>query len=162
MSTPYYADENVTLYAGDCIDVLTTLPDNSVDACVTDPPYGIGFMGKTWDGVAIRAAAEQDRASRSTLGPASASRPGRQEPRSSSAFGNEAVIAGPVRGGQDFQGWCQCWCTEVLRILKPGGHLLAFGGSRTWHRLAAAVEDAGFEIRDSIAWLYGSGFPEIT
>lgn len=59
-----------------------------------------------------------------------------------------------------FQEWCTEWATECLRILKPGGHLLSFGGSRTWHRLAAAVEDAGFEIRDSIAWLYGSGFPK--
>src|SRR5690349_22814860 len=52
------------------------------------------------------------------------------------------------------------WATECLRVLKPGGHLLAFGGTRTWHRLAVAVEDAGFEVRDSIAWLYGSGFPK--
>lgn len=60
----------------------------------------------------------------------------------------------------NFQRWCTAWATECLRILKPGGHLLAFGGSRTWHRLAAGIEDAGFEIRDSIAWLYGSGFPK--
>src|SRR5690606_6697125 len=59
-----------------------------------------------------------------------------------------------------FQEWCGLWAAECLRVLKPGGHLLAFGGSRTWHRLAVAVEDAGFEIRDSIAWLYGSGFPK--
>ena len=60
----------------------------------------------------------------------------------------------------DFELWCAKWAAECLRILKPGGHLLAFGGSRTWHRLAAGIEDAGFEIRDSIAWLYGSGFPK--
>ena len=60
----------------------------------------------------------------------------------------------------DFELWCAKWATECRRILKPGGHLLAFGGSRTWHRLAAGIEDAGFEIRDSIAWLYGSGFPK--
>jgi site-specific DNA-methyltransferase (adenine-specific) len=59
-----------------------------------------------------------------------------------------------------FQGWCESWLVEALRVLKPGGHLLAFGGTRTWHRLAVAVEDAGFEVRDSIAWLYGSGFPK--
>ncbi|WP_277522512.1 site-specific DNA-methyltransferase [Arthrobacter sp. ES3-54] len=79
-----------------------------MDSIVTDPPYGLGFMGKAWD----------------ALPP-----------------------------GQD-------WAEECLRVLKPGGHLLAFGGSRTWHRLAVAVEDAGFEIRDSIAWMYGSGFPK--
>ena len=61
---------------------------------------------------------------------------------------------------RSFQNWCELWATDCLRVLKPGGHLLAFGGTRTWHRLACAVEDAGFEIRDSIAWLYGSGFPK--
>jgi site-specific DNA-methyltransferase (adenine-specific) len=93
---------------GDCLEVLASLPDGSVEAIVTDPPYGLGFMGKEWD----------------ALPP-----------------------------GQD-------WAEECLRVLKPGGHLLAFGGSRTFHRLAVAVEDAGFEIRDQIMWLYGSGFPK--
>jgi len=87
---------------------MKMLPNNSVDSIVTDPPYGLGFMGKAWDALP----------------------PGEE------------------------------WATECLRVLKPGGHLLAFGGSRTWHRLAVAVEDAGFEIRDSIAWMYGSGFPK--
>jgi hypothetical protein len=105
---PYYSDELVTLRLGDCIDVMAILPDASVDAIVTDPPYGLGFMGKEWDALP----------------------PG--EP----------------------------WARECLRVLRPGGHMLAFGGTRTWHRLAVAVEDAGFEIRDSIAWLYGSGFPK--
>lgn len=104
----YYEDDSVTLYHGDCLDVLRELPDASVDSIVTDPPYGLGFMGKEWDGLP----------------------PG--EP----------------------------WARECLRVLKPGGHMLAFGGTRTWHRLACAVEDAGFEVRDSIAWMYGSGFPK--
>lgn len=60
----------------------------------------------------------------------------------------------------EFETWCAEWAAEALRVLKPGGHLLAFGGSRTWHRLAAGIEDAGFEMRDSIAWLYGSGMPK--
>lgn len=93
---------------GDCIEIMKTLPTNSVDSIVTDPPYGLGFMGNAWD----------------ALPP-----------------------------GED-------WARECLRVLKPGGHLLAFGGTRTWHRLAVAIEDAGFEIRDSIAWMYGSGFPK--
>jgi DNA modification methylase len=95
---------------GDCRDVLRTLADNSVDSVVTDPPYELGFMGKSWDSTGI---------------------------------------------AYDVTVWAEC-----LRVLKPGGHILAFGGSRTFHRLAVAVEDAGFEIRDTIAWIYGSGFPK--
>jgi DNA modification methylase len=98
------------LLKGDCRHQLATLPDNSVHAIITDPPYELGFMGKTWDSTGI-------------------------------AYNTEV--------------WTQC-----LRVLKPGGHLLAFGGSRTYHRLASAIEDAGFEIRDQIMWVYGSGFPK--
>lgn len=110
MLTPHFRDESVTVYHGDCLDVLAALPDVCVDSVVTDPPYGLNFMGKHWD--------------------------------------DGAVAFDPVV-------WGHC-----LRVLKPGGHLLAFGGTRTWHRLACAVEDAGFEMRDSIAWLFGSGFPK--
>jgi DNA modification methylase len=95
---------------GNNLDILPTLPDNSVDSIVTDPPYELGFMGKKWDSSGIAYSVEL---------------------------------------------WQQC-----LRVLKPGGHLLSFGGTRTWHRVAVGIEDAGFEIRDSIAWLYGSGFPK--
>jgi DNA modification methylase len=115
VAEPYYADDHVTLWHGDCLDVLRELPDASVDSVVTDPPYALEFMGSTWDGWSSPKA---------------------------------------------FQEWCGLWATECLRVLKPGGHMVAFGGSRTWHRLAAAVEDAGFEIRDSIAWLHGQGFPK--
>lgn len=101
---------NATIYQGNNLDVLPTLPDNSVDSIVCDPPYELGFMGKSWDSSGIAYSVEL---------------------------------------------WQEC-----LRVLKPGGHLLAFGGTRTWHRLAVAIEDAGFEIRDNIAWLYGSGFPK--
>src|SRR5712664_47935 len=62
--------------------------------------------------------------------------------------------------GKGYQAWCEDWARECLRVLKPGGHMLAFGGTRTYHRLACAVEDAGFEIRDSLHWIYGSGFPK--
>ena len=98
------------LLKGNCIELLAEMPDNSVNSIVTDPPYELGFMGKSWDNSGI-------------------------------AYNVEL--------------WSQ-----ALRVLKPGGHLLAFGGSRTYHRLASAVEDAGFEIRDQIMWLYGSGFPK--
>jgi site-specific DNA-methyltransferase (adenine-specific) len=98
------------IYQGNNLHILPELEDNSVDAIVCDPPYELGFMGKSWDSSGIAYSVE-------------------------------------------------LW-TECLRVLKPGGHLLAFGGTRTWHRLAVAIEDAGFEIRDNIAWLYGSGFPK--
>ena len=96
------------VHHGDCLDVLRGMADNSVDAVVTDPPYGLSFMGRKWD------------------------------------YDVPSVAV---------------W-SEVLRVLKPGGHLLSFGGTRTYHRLVVAIEDAGFEIRDCIAWLYGSGFPK--
>ncbi|MFO0453638.1 MAG: DNA-methyltransferase [Pseudomonadota bacterium] len=99
---------NAELWHGDCFDVLRTLPDCSVDSIVTDPPYGLTFMGKRWD------------------------------------YDVPSVEV-----------WREC-----LRVLKPGGHLLAFAGTRTQHRMAVRIEDAGFEIRDMIAWVYGSGFPK--
>ena len=97
-----------TLYLGDCMESLRKMPDNSVDSIVTDPPYGLSFMGKKWD------------------------------------YDVPSVEI-----------WAEC-----LRVLKPGGHLLAFAGTRTQHRMAVRIEDAGFEIRDMIAWVYGSGFPK--
>ena len=97
-----------TIHNGDCIETMKAMPPESVDAIVCDPPYGLGFMGKKWDGL-----------------------PPSLE-----------------------------WAEACYRVLKPGGHIAAFGGTRTWHRLAVAIEDAGFEMRDSLAWLYGSGFPK--
>lgn len=98
----------VELHHGDCLDVLRSMADNSVDSIVTDPPYGLSFMGRKWD------------------------------------YDVPSVEI-----------WAEC-----LRVLKPGGHLLAFAGTRTQHRMAVRIEDAGFEIRDMIAWVYGSGFPK--
>ncbi|QHB41399.1 DNA methyltransferase [Mycobacterium phage Megiddo] len=141
----HYRDDLVTVHHGDCLDVLAELADASVDAVITDPPYGLEFMGKEWDAPWRKTSASHARA---------------RERRA-------AELDDPVKGkyiragvnayeaGQPFQQWCTQWAAECLRVLKPGGHMLAFGGSRTWHRLAAAIEDAGFEIRDSIAWLYG-------
>lgn len=151
--TVYYQDDSVTVYHGDCLDVLRELPERSVDAVVTDPPYGIRFMGKAWDGADIEERTARGRETnpmpKGVGGPqggyrSRAAEAGRYDLSANAAFGE----------------WCSAWATECLRILKPGGHLLAFGGSRTWHRLSSGIEDAGFEIRDSIAWLYGSGFPK--
>jgi len=96
------------IYCEDCLQTMRRMPDNFVDSIVTDPPYGLKFMGKKWD------------------------------------YDVPSV---------------EIW-KEVLRVLKPGGHLLSFGGTRTYHRMVCAIEDAGFEIRDQIQWIYGSGFPK--
>ena len=148
----YYTDESITLYHGDCIEVMRELPEASVDAIVTDPPYGLEFMGKEWDAPWKGDGDVVD-------DPASVG--GFQDGNGGNPYSRSRIRYG--REGDSmlgFQSWCNEWATEALRVLKPGGHMLAFGGTRTWHRLACAVEDAGFEIRDSIAWMYGSGFPK--
>ncbi len=103
-------DQRWDLVVGDCRDAMREMPDCSVDAVVTDPPYELGFMGKKWDSTGI---------------------------------------------AYDVEVWSQC-----LRVAKPGAHLLAFGGTRTFHRIACAIEDAGWEVRDSVAWIHGEGFPK--
>lgn len=183
----YYTDDKVVLHHGDCLEVLATLPDASVDAVVTDPPYGLEFMGKGWDApwrgdvsdvnadagfTELRMADGHTRLPRPSFTGSTnpkclvckGTRRGRRDGTAKVAvclcadggkFPN--VRATEMRA---FGAWCEQWVTECLRVLKPGGYLLAFGGTRTWHRLAVAVEDAGFEIRDNLAWLYGSGFPK--
>ena len=112
MTEPYYTspDGKITIYHGDCIQTMRGLPDNSVDSIVTDPPYELGFMGKSWDNTGIANSVEM-------------------------------------------------W-SEAYRVLKPGGHLLAFSGTRTQHRMVCAIEDSGFEIRNLLCWVFGSGFPK--
>jgi len=107
---PYYQDDSVALLNADCVEAMRLLPDNCIDAIVTDPPYELNFMGRKWDGTGI---------------------------------------------ANNVEMW-----SETLRIAKPGAHLLTFGGTRTYHRMACAVEDAGWEVRDCIMWIYGSGFPK--
>jgi len=144
------------LLKGDCLELLRGLPDCSVDSVVTDPPYGLEFMGKEWD---------------SFVGGGGVGwKPGQMGdiqslPDGSSykqkGFGQLPVFRGMTNAQKvSFQQFCYEWAAECLRVLKPGGHLLAFGGTRTYHRMVVAIEDAGFEIRDSIHWIYGSGFPK--
>jgi DNA modification methylase len=140
----------VRVIHGDCLDVLPTLPDNSIDAVVTDPPYGLGFMGQKWDTYANETgrAPSSKRHKFDHVG-------GNHNPSNSADAARTRRVE-----AQRFGEWCEGWTAECLRVLKPGGHMLAFGSTRTWHRLTCAVEDAGFEIRDTITWLYGSGFPK--
>jgi DNA modification methylase len=154
--TPYYTDPLVTLLHGDCIKVMAGLEADSVDAMVTDPPYGLEFMGKEWDrfGGVVEAAADSPgwRAGHGGLGGASKT--------NGVPFGGGGQRVRYSNAGAPFQAWCEQWGREALRVTKPGGYLLAFGGTRTHHRLVCALEDAGWIIRDELTWIYASGFPK--
>jgi len=130
---------------GDCRDLMKQLPENSVDAIVTDPPYGLEFMGKEWD--------KLDGLDSPGYG---------ERPRMTGDHMGKGFKALPnyYMAGAKAQTWHGLWAVEALRVLKPGGHALVFGGTRTYHRMVCALEDAGFEIRDTLCWLYGAGFPK--
>jgi site-specific DNA-methyltransferase (adenine-specific) len=126
----------VRLLCGDCRDQLASLDDNSIDACVTDPPYGLTQASRN--------------GSPRTNNP--------ETPFDRTKLGDRGFMGKQWDNGEvahDPKFW-----SEVLRVLKPGGFVLAFGGTRTYHRLACAIEDAGFEVRDMVSWIYGSGFPK--
>lgn len=123
------------LHHGDCREVIKTLADSSVDSVVTDPPYALVSIVKRFGG--------------ENAAPAK----GDVYARASAGFMGKQWDTGEVAFDPSF------WA-DVMRVLKPGGHVVAFGGSRTYHRLACAIEDAGFEIRDQVQWIYGSGFPK--
>jgi DNA modification methylase len=150
-----YQEGPVTVHHGDCLEVLRTLPDESVHAVVTDPPYGIRFMGQAWDGADIETVVARGRETNPMPDGVGGPRGGYRSAAAEAGRYNQSGAA-----NRAFQAWCESWAAECLRVLKPGGHLLASGSPRTAHRLSAGIEDAGFEIRDSIAWLYGSGFPK--
>jgi DNA modification methylase len=128
----------MTLHHGDCLDVMATLDAESIDAIVTDPPYGLGFMGKAWDRYDTPGAGGRD------------TRGGLFAGATGSAHSHGLAYNQP----HAYQSWCTEWAVEAFRVAKPGAHLLAFGGTRTYHRLAAAIEDAGWEIRDTLVWAY--------
>ena len=123
---------------GDSLKVLDTIPENSIDAIITDPPYGLTSITKRFG----------------------------KENSAPNQYGKDGSFARLSKGfmGKEWDGSgieynVDLW-RKALKVLKPGGYLLAFGGTRTYHRIACAIEDAGFEIRDCIMWLYGSGFPK--
>jgi site-specific DNA-methyltransferase (adenine-specific) len=136
LPAPVVDVDGTRVFVGDAVALLPLLACESIDSVVTDPPYGLGFNGLGWDGPA---------AFRLSLDAAGAAPDGR------GAAWSE---------GRLFGEWCRAWAAGALAALKPGGHLVAFGGTRTWHRLAVGVEDAGFEVRDQVAWLHTSGMPK--
>ena len=131
-----YPDDFINkVVCGDCIEIMKDIPDNSVDTVITDPPYALGFMGKAWDRFPTNIGAKKPFANQS----------------------KEQKL-----GGSAYQKWTEDWAKEALRVAKPGATLLCFGGTRTYHRLACAIEDAGWVIKDCLMFLYGSGFPKAT
>jgi DNA modification methylase len=168
---PLNPPRNVQIILGDCLTALSVVPAGTVDSIVTDPPYALDFS---------QARSSLLGAGHGGADEAACSAPG--ESCSCDSFGGAggaAPVAGPSMLGQHsqnwsesathsrgyvdnnpklFQEWCRAWAIECFRVLKPGGHLIAFGGTRAWHRMAAGIEDAGFDIRGSMAWLYATGF----
>lgn len=146
-----------TLIMGDCIEAMKLLPENSVDSIMTDPPYGWRFMGKAWDAFDI--VKESKNAGDAKRGPKMMSDGRIRQPRElvAEAAGKYDLS---LQANRSFQTWTETWSKEALRVLKPGGHMLVFCGPRTYHRMASGVEDAGFEVRDQLQWIFGSGFPK--
>jgi DNA modification methylase len=139
----------------DCRFALAGFPDACVDAVVTDAPYGLSFMGESWDTFTPEETERRlARKRRKTEVPEG--QHGRPGELATSGIEYDLTAA----GNRAFQTWCTEWARELLRVAKPGAFLFCFGGTRTYHRLACGIEDAGWEIRDSLAMLYGSGFPK--
>lgn len=148
---------------GDLFNVLPTLEADSIEACVTDPPYGIGFMGKEWDTFSLaRLDANKDsrfrQVDRSRVNHPNPNLRGRA--RSPAISPSQIEYNRSLAGQRGFQEWTARWAREVFRVLKPGAHLLVCGAPRSFHRMTCGLEDAGFEIRDCLSWLYGQGFPK--
>ena len=145
-----------TLHTGDCFDVLETLDAESVDACVTDPPYGISFMGREWDTFAPSAVEKMRKPKAFASDHANPNLRGRAGWAGSAAVEYDRS----ADASRKFQAWTQEWAQAVLRVLKPGAHAVVCASPRMAHRVTCGLEDAGFEIRDVLCWLYGSGFPK--
>ncbi len=185
---PRFDKDGIVLYQGDCLEVMSELAPSSVDTIITDPPYGLEFMGQAWDrldwqfragfgkpGIGNRNIQWPRFSPNSPFGTANPTcgscggrlrgkkkcrcetpkwKPLRQE------NGSSRALQGRADAHRAIQEWHLKWASSAWRVAKPGAFLLAFGGTRTFHRLACALEDAGWLIRDCMMWLYGSGFPK--
>ena len=171
------------LITGDCVDVMAGMEPDSIDAICTDPPYGLEFMGKSWDkisgdgwrtaggfskpGIGARPTQWTSYGLGDTANATCATCGGRMRGARTCACPEPvwmvkgALLTDPSRERTaKMQDWHERWAREAFRVAKPGAHLLAFGGTRTVHRLMCAIEDAGWEIRDTLVWAYSSGFPK--
>lgn len=154
---PWRQYERVTLYHGDCLQVLQKIPSQSIDAVCTDSPYGIGFMGKKWDTFTAGNVKQPERYSQ----PIVSDNPNlRGRLRSPALSPSQIEYDRSLKGQRAFQEWCEAWGRALMRVMKPGAFLVACGAPRSSHRMVCGLEDAGFEIRDSLAWLFGQGFPK--
>lgn len=187
-----------SILVGDCIELLKRFPDNYFSAIVTDPPFGLEFMGKDWDapwkenwqdgsgfskpGIGDRETPWPSFSATSRYGAANPTcakcggrargakmcscetpewKPiGKRRNAENEGLPGDMTENGTARHMQAFQDWCRTWAVEVFRVLKPGGHALVFGGERTYHRLACGLEDAGFEVRNTLGWVFATGFPK--
>lgn len=163
-TAPWKAYDGVTLYHGDCVDILRAMPANSVDALVTDPPYGIGFMGKEWDTFDP----ERARASKMfAIGHGANARKDSPNPNLRGRRQTPAMSPSQIEYDQSisaheaFMRWTISWAREAFRVLKPGAHIVVCGAPRTYHWMACGLEYAGFETRDSLLyWGFGQGLPK--
>lgn len=150
-----FRDQRLALHLGDCLEVLPTVAEASVDAIVTDPPYGIGFMGQQWDQPGTYGSTRSDGQKSKRRGHRNVAGDYLEE---------RALAAGTYDQSPEsrhrFEAWCAAWGAELLRVAKPGAWLLSFGSPRSHHRLAVGLEDAGWELTDEIAWLFAQGMPK--
>ena len=135
----------------DCFKAMQEMPDGCIDAIVTDPPYGLSFMGREWDSFDTDTRQPGDEHYLVAENPYG---------RSKVRYGWNQDKSKLAKSMMAFQEAMTPIFAEAMRVAKPGAHLLCFGGTRTFHRMACSIEDAGWEIRDTIMWVYGSGFPK--
>jgi DNA modification methylase len=162
-TAPWKQYPGVTLYLGDNLDIMRAMPSNSVQAGVTDPPYGIGFMGKEWDTFKPETV---EGLARKMFQIGAGRMRNHDNPNVRGRSHSPALSPSQIEydrsldGQRGFQVFTETWAREIFRVLTPGAHLVVCGAPRSAHRMVCGIEDAGFEIRDSFAWLFGQGFPK--